>query len=123
MAADFYSAAITRIKALTGVVAAVGTTFAFITHGAAAALGFFAGAVLSLINFHLLCGFANIMGGSPSRAKGVMIALRYAIIGVAVYVIVRVLGTAPVAVLAGLLAVFAAVLLEIIYELILHART
>jgi hypothetical protein len=53
----------------------------------------------------------------------VLIALRYAIVGVAVYVIVRVLGITPVAVLAGLLAAFAAVILEILYELILHART
>jgi hypothetical protein len=49
--------------------------------------------------------------------------LRYAVVGAAVYVIVRILGITPVAVLAGLLTVFAAVILEILYELILHART
>jgi len=65
------------------------------------------------------------MGASAPKVRGwgVLIALRYAIVGLAVYVIVRILGITPMAVLAGLLAAFAAVILEILYELILHART
>jgi hypothetical protein len=65
------------------------------------------------------------MAGSTAKARGwgVLIALRYAIVGLAAYAIVRILGITPVAVLAGLLAAFAAVILEILYELILYART
>jgi hypothetical protein len=97
----------------------------FFARGRGAAAGFLAGAGLSYVNFELLSGLAHVLGGSTPRAAGwgVLIALRYAIVGVAAYVIVRILGITPVAVLAGLLAVFAAVILEILYELILHART
>jgi len=97
----------------------------FLVRGRGDAAGFLAGAGLSYVNFDLLSGLAHVMGGSASKARGwgVLIALRYAIVGTAAYVIVRILGITPVALLAGLLAAFAAVILEILYELILHART
>ena len=47
----------------------------------------------------------------------VLIALRYLLIGLALYVIVKILGFAPVAVLSGLLTAFGAVVLEVLYEL------
>jgi hypothetical protein len=125
MNADFYDRALSRIKHLTIVVGLVGTAAMFFARGRAAAAGFLAGAGISYVNFELLSRFARVMAGSAPKTRGwaMLIALRYAIVGVAVYVIVRILGITPVAVLAGLLAVFAAVILEILYELILHART
>ena len=125
MSADFYDRALTRIKYLTMVVGLAGTAAMLLIRGRGAAAGFLAGAGISYVNFELLSGLARVMSGSAPKARGwgVLIALRYAIVGVAVYVIVRVLGITPVAVLAGLLAAFAAVILEILYELILHART
>jgi len=120
-----YDRALTRIKHLTLLVGLVGTAAVFFAHGRGAAAGFLAGAGLSYVNFELLGGLAHVMAGSTAKARGwaVLIALRYAIVGGAAYVIVRILGITPVAVLAGLLAAFAAVILEILYELILHART
>jgi len=120
-----YKRAFSRIKYLTIAVGLAGTAAMFFARGRGAAAGFLAGAGISYVNFELLCGLSHIMGASASkgRAWGVLIALRYAIVGVAVYVIVRILGITPVAVLAGLLAAFAAVILEILYELIFHART
>jgi hypothetical protein len=120
-----YERAFSRIKYLTIAVGLAGTAAMFFARGRGAAAGFLAGAGISYVNFELLCGLSHIMGASASkgRAWGVLIALRYAIVGVAVYVIVRILGITPVAVLAGLLAAFAAVILEILYELIFHART
>jgi len=120
-----YDRALTRIKYLTLAVGLVGTVAILLTRGRGAAAGFLAGAGISYVNFELLSGLAHVMGASAPKARGwgVLIVLRYAIVGVAVYVIVRVLGITPVAVLAGLLAAFAAVILEILYELILHART
>jgi hypothetical protein len=120
-----YDRALSRIKYLTLAVGLFGTVAILITRGRAAAAGFLAGSGISYVNFELLSGLAHVMGGSAPKARGwgVLIALRYAIVGTAVYVIVRVLGITPVAVLAGLLAAFAAVILEILYELILHART
>jgi len=120
-----YDRALSRIKYLTLAVGLFGTVAILVTRGRAAAAGFLAGSGISYVNFELLSGLAHVMGGSAPKARGwgVLIALRYAIVGTAVYVIVRVLGITPVAVLAGLLAAFAAVILEILYELILHART
>jgi hypothetical protein len=120
-----YKRAFSRIKYLTIAVGLAGTAAMFFARGRGAAAGFLAGAGISYVNFELLCGLSHVMGASASkgRAWGVLIALRYAIVGVAVYVIVRILGITPVAVLAGLLAAFAAVILEILYELIFHART
>jgi hypothetical protein len=126
MSADFsYDRALTRIKYLTIVVGLVGTAAMFFARGRESAAGFLAGAGLSYVNFELLSGLAFVVGGASAKARGwgVLIALRYAIVGIAVYVIVRILGITPVAVLVGLLAAFAAVILEILYELILHART
>jgi hypothetical protein len=120
-----YDRALARIKMLTMAVGLVGTAAMLYARGRGAAAGFLAGAGISYVNFELLSGLAHVMGASNPKARGwgALIALRYAIVGVAVYVIVRVLGITPVAVLAGLLAAFAAVILEILYELILHART
>jgi hypothetical protein len=120
-----YDRALIRIKYLTLLVGSVGTAAMFVACGRGAGAGFLAGAGLSYVNFELLSGLAYVMGGSSPKAAGwgVLIALRYAIVGVAAYVIVRVLGITPVAVLAGLLAAFVAVILEILYELILYART
>jgi hypothetical protein len=120
-----YDRALIRIKYLTLLVGLVGTAAVLLTRGREAAAGFLAGAGLSYVNFELLSGLAHVMAGSTAKARGwgVLIALRYAIVGLAAYAIVRILGITPVAVLAGLLAAFAAVILEILYELILHART
>ena len=120
-----YERAFTRIKYLTIAVGLAGTAAMLLARGRGAAAGFLAGAGISYVNFELLCGLSHVLGPSVSKGRGwgVLIALRYAIVGMAVYVIVRVLGITPVAVLAGLLAAFAAVILEILYELILHART
>jgi hypothetical protein len=125
MTAFDYDRALTRIKYLTLLVSLVGTVTMLFTRGRGAAAGFLAGAGLSYVNFELLSGLAYVLGGSSPKAAGwgVLIALRYGIVGVAAYVIVRILGITPVAVLAGLLAAFAAVILEILYELILYART
>jgi len=125
MSAFDYDRALTRIKHLTLLVGVLGTAAVFLVRGRGAAAGFLAGAGISYVNFELLSGLAQMMGATAPKARGwgVLLALRYAIVGVAVYVIVRILGIAPVAVLAGLLAAFAAVILEILYELILHART
>jgi hypothetical protein len=126
---DFYDRAIARVKRLTVAVALAGTAAMFFARGRGVAAGFLAGAGISYLNFELLCGLSHVMAPgmaastSKGRAWGALIALRYAIVGVAVYVIVRILGITPVAVLAGLLAAFAAVILEILYELIFHART
>ena len=85
MNADFYDRALTRIKHLTIVVGLVGTAAMFFARGRAAAAGFLAGAGISYVNFELLSRFARVMGGSAPKTRGwaLLIALRYAIVGVA----------------------------------------
>jgi hypothetical protein len=125
MSAFDYDRALTRIKYLTIAVGLLGTGVVFLVRGRGDAAGFLAGAGISYVNLELLGGLTQLMGSSAPKARGwgILIALRYAIVGVAAYVIVRILGITAVALLAGLLAAFAAVILEILYELILHART
>lgn len=120
MTADFYEQALRRVRFLALVVALTGTAAILIAYGLRTAVGFMLGAALSILNFRGLSMLVNVIGGAakPGALAAVLIALRYLLIGCAIYVIVRFLGVAPAAVVWGLLAAFAAVILEILYELI-----
>jgi hypothetical protein len=119
---EWYDRALGRIKRLIVVVGIGGATAMLIARGVAPATGFLVGAAFSLINFQLLCTFTKGSGGSSKAIALVLASLRYLLIGGLGYVIVRVLEIPSLAVLVGLLAAFGAVILEILYELILHAR-
>jgi len=89
-------------------------------HGA----GFLAGALASLANFRWLHQLAASLGeGGQRLRRRVMwfLVLRYLLLGAAGYVIVKIFGLNLVAALAGLFVAVAAVILEIVYELI-YAR-
>jgi hypothetical protein len=120
MTADFYEQALRRVRFLSLVVALTGTAAILIAFGLRTAVGFILGAALSILNLQGLSMLVNVIGGAakPGALAAVLIALRYLLIGCAIYVIVRFLGVTPAAVVWGLLAAFAAVILEILYELI-----
>ena len=119
MTADFYDRALRRIRWLTVVVGLTGTAALLPSQGSRTAAAFLLGAALSTLNFHGLSMLAQILGGrNPGAVAAVLIALRYALIACALYVIIQILGFMAVAVLCGLLAAFGAVILEILYELI-----
>jgi len=120
MTADFYEQALGRVRRFAVVLALTGTAAVLVAHGLRMAVGFMLGAALSILNFRGLSMLVNVVGGTakPGALAAVLIALRYLLIGCAIYVIVRFLGVAPAAVVWGLLAAFAAVILEILYELI-----
>ena len=124
MSADFYERALWRIRLFTLAIGLIGTIVVLFEWGLRPAAGFLAGAVLSALNFRGLSMLANALGGTarPGALAAVLIALRYLLIGLAVYVIVRFLGVTPVAVIGGLLAAFAAVILEILREIIFQAH-
>jgi hypothetical protein len=117
---DFNERALRRIRFLTVAVGIGGTIVVLVRHGARPAAGFLMGATLSVANFEGLSALVQAIGGSrkPGTVAALLVALRYVLIGCALYVIVRVLGFAPGVVLAGLLAAFGAVILEIFYELV-----
>jgi hypothetical protein len=108
----------TRIAAATGV---AGVLTALIWRGPRVSAGFLAGALLSMVNFRWWTGLANALGSSgkpPRRGTAVWLGLRYVAVAGAVYVIVKILEISVLPVLAGLLVSVAAVLIEILYELI-----
>jgi ribose/xylose/arabinose/galactoside ABC-type transport system permease subunit len=119
---EWYERALGRIQRFIVVVGIIGTAAMLIIRGRQAAVGFLVGAAFSFVNFQLLCAFTKGPGGSSKGIALVLASLRYLLIGGAAYVIVRVLEIPPLAVLGGLLAALGAVILEILYELILHAR-
>ena len=87
-------------------------------------LGFLAGALASLANFHWLHQLAASLGEggrSPRRRVMWFLLLRYLLLGAAGYVIVRVFRLNLAAALIGLFVALAAVIIEIVYELI-YAR-
>ena len=119
--ADFYDRAIARIFRLTMVVGLIGTTAAAVKFGIRAGAGFAVGALLSVFSFHTIRGVASSLGGHSNRRAGLYAALflsRYALIGAVIYVIVKYLEVSPMALLAGLFASIAAVLAEVLYELV-----
>src|SRR5579862_3030044 len=117
---DFNDRALHRIRLLTIPVGLTGVVAFWVKQGPRPAAGFLLGAVLSMLNFKALSMLASAVGGSsqPKPVAALFIALRYVLIGCALYVIVMVLGFTPTPVIAGLLASFGAVILEILYELL-----
>ena len=120
MSADFYERALWRIRLFTVLVGLTGSMVVLVAQGVRPAAGFLAGAALSVLNFRGLAMLVNAIGGTarPGPLAAVLIALRYLLIGLIIYVIVRFLGVTPAAVIWGLLAAFAGVILEILCELI-----
>jgi hypothetical protein len=97
---------------------------ALLWKGLPAGFGFTAGALGAWLSFHFLHQFVETLGSderSPRKRLVVFLALRYLAFGVAGYVIVKYFKLNVSAILAGLLVSVAAVIVEILYEL-LYAR-
>src|SRR5262245_32402345 len=105
-----------RIKWLAIALGIAGSLLTLVIRGPKEAASFFAGAALSLVNLHSWTRLTTAVTG-PAKPKvgvtAVMFTLRYLMIGGALYVIVKVLGISPVAMVLGLLVSFAAVVLGI----------
>jgi hypothetical protein len=116
-----YDRALERIRRIAAAIGIAGVLITLIWRGPRMATGFLAGTILSMINLRWWTGLANALGPSgkaPRRGSAVLLGLRYLLVGAAVYVIVKILEIAVLPVLAGLLVSVAAVLIEILYELI-----
>ncbi len=125
-----YRTALRRIYLHTVVVAAAGAVFAFWQWGVAAGVGFLVGASISAVNFRWLHRLVDSLGPQPEtqpakkprRVSAVFLGSRYLVFGLAGYVIVRYFKISIMAALVGLFVAVAAVLIEILYELV-YART
>ncbi len=109
-----------RLKRFTILIGLVGALVTLALRGPADAAGFLGGAAFSLVSLSSWIRVSNSLGAGfkPSVGlSGVFLALRYLLMAAAIYVIVNVLGISPVAMILGLLASFAAVILELLYQL------
>jgi hypothetical protein len=107
-----------RVLRLTLVLGGLGAVAILAKYGVRDALGFAAGAGLSYLSFRSWNRLAESLGESgkvPATGSAAFLALRYVLIGVAIYVIVRVLGSNPAALIVGLLVSFAALVFELLW--------
>jgi ATP synthase I chain len=101
--------------------ALAGTVAAWVVRGWPSGLGFLAGALASLANFRWLHQLTASLGPASRRPRKRMVfflMFRYVLLGLCGYVIVRFFGFSLAAALIGLFVPAAAVIVEIVYELI-----
>lgn len=115
----FYERAAARIFKLMFAIAAGGAIVAFAWHGFAWGAGFALGAAASWLNFRWLKHIVDALGGKrvPRRVAAAA-GLRYLLLGAGGYVIVRYSPISLPAALAGLFVAAAAVIVEILFELV-----
>ena len=109
-----------RIRRLTLVLAVAGAVALLPWRGYQDALGFLGGGLFSLVSLRAWIKVTDSLGTAqrpPSAGlAGLFLAIRYVLIALAIYAIVDLLGISPVAMIIGLLASFAAVILELLYQ-------
>jgi hypothetical protein len=116
----FYERAMARLYRWIMLAGALGTVAVLAFWSWRAAIAFAFGAVASYYNFKWLHEVVEAMGPNarPTRKRVfVLVGLRYALIGVGGYVIVKVFGMNGLAAVVGLFVPVAAVIAEIIFEL------
>ena len=122
----FYPAAMRRIYRILAVVSVAGILGAIFLRGVSHGIGFAIGAAASAVSFRFMHRAVDMLGRQDGKRPRMLAAwlfgFRYLIFGVMGYVIVKYFSISAVAVVTGLLVVVAAVLVEIIFEL-LYART
>lgn len=122
---QFYERAVGRIYHHIVWLAIAGTMVAAWQGGMGWAAGFLIGATASALNFRWLHHMVDSIGETKkkqSKALGCFLGSRYVLFGVTGYVIVRYFRVDIMAALVGLFVAVAAVMVEIVYEL-LYART
>lgn len=119
--ADFYELALTRIIRISIAAGALGAMVIWLMRGPRTGTGFLMGAIISLLNFRWWMSLAGALGDSgkaPLRGSAAFMTLRYALAAGAIYAIVKFLDVTLTAVLSGLFVSVAAIIVEILYELV-----
>jgi hypothetical protein len=123
--AAHYEAALVRMARGTVALAAAGCLACLILRGWRWALAYLLGAAASYLNFRWLKRVVDALGGAlstrPSPKFAILIGLRYLLLGAGAYAIVNFTSLSLPAALIGLFVPVAAVILEIVFELI-YAR-
>lgn len=114
-----------RMDRIAAALAAAGGAACFIWRGWRWAVAYLLGAAASYLNFHWLKQVVNALGAKltakPSPKFAILIGLRYLLLGAGAYVIVNFTSLSLPAALIGLFVPVAAVMVEIIFELIYGA--
>jgi hypothetical protein len=105
------------------VLTVAGIAAGYLLYGRAWAVGYAVGAAISIVNFR---SFENIVamtgvvagGKPPKRKSAVFLGVRYFVFAAAAYGIIKVFEANFLAALAGFFVCVAAVIVEILYELI-----
>jgi len=116
---DWFRRAVDRITTFLWILAAAGTLAAAAWKGWRWGLGFAAGAAISWLNFRWLKRLTEALGGPRlRRGSALFLGSRYLILGGLAYVILRYSSISLPAVLTGLFVSMAAVIVEILFELV-----
>jgi ATP synthase I subunit len=111
-----------RITRISAVLAVAGCLACLILRGWKWGLGYLLGAAASHLNFRWLKRVVDSLGESTRRRPGakfaILMGLRYLLLAAGAYVIVNFTSLSLPAALAGLFVPVAAVILEIVFELI-----
>ena len=117
-----FETALRRIARSAAALAAAGCLVCLILRGWRWAVAYLLGAAASYLNFHWLKRVVDALGGAltarPSPKFAILIGLRYLLLGAGAYAIVNFTSLSLPAALIGLFVPVAAVILEIIFELI-----
>jgi len=118
----FYDQIIRRITWIMLAVAIAGTISVALLQGFLTGLAFLIGAGVSYVSFWGWQHIVNAIGPNPKKRSAWFFTFRIIVLGTAACVIIKFLGLNVAAAVGGLLVSAAAVILELIYELI-YART
>src|SRR5262245_34059875 len=118
----FFEGALRRIFRSIAVLSLIGAAVLFAFFGWPWGAGFAAGAAASWLNFRWLKQLVDALGGRRPRARlAAFLGARYLLLGLGAYAILRYSEISLPAALAGLFVPVAAVLFEILFELV-YAR-
>jgi hypothetical protein len=115
--------AVARIWKLTWAIGAGGAVALVAWRGWAWGAGWVIGSALSALNFRWLKQMADGVGSQTAKPrKAVFLGMRWILLGGGLYVILKYSAINVPAALAGLLLSTAAVMVEILFELLMYAR-
>jgi hypothetical protein len=117
----YYDRALRRMRRFAVAFAVLAVTAVLIRWGWADGIGCGIGAAASLLNlgwWQRLAGGIGPAGGKRRTVSAVFLGMRYLILGGICFVIIKFFGVSLPAIVAGLLISVAAVLAEIVYELV-----
>jgi len=114
-----------RLKIFTVAIGLAGALALLPVRGSKDAVAFLLGAAISLVTLRSWIRVTDGIGSGfspPLAASVVFLMLRYGVITALIYAIVKVLGITPLAMIVGLLASFAAVSLELLYQFVTPSK-